>query len=621
VSGPCAWTGWAVDLGRGVLAVLVLTAALVAAPGAPAPAAASDAGPPATADGLDQAVETWLHRPSPPFDDAHAGAARRRGSVRYRRPVPGRVLRAFDPPGTAFGSGHRGVDLDARPSEVVRAAAGGTVTFAGVIAGIRWVSVAHPDGVLTSYGPLAASPVRRGDVVRAGEPLAVLAPGGHGDGAADRGLHWGARRDGRYIDPLSLLDDAPARPSLVGPGGWRAIDHVVVPYEPWAGGRWRGLGVAGSPRAERPGFAVPPGPNRVVLLAGLGSAADRRILDPEHLGYPEGSVTWFSYAGVDADGARRSYGPEHTWEGIDVAAARLADQLRAAAAREPGRAVDLVGYSMGGVVVLRYLTHHHDPYDRSLPPIGAIVTIASPHRGADAATLGVGVRDHLVLGTGLAGLRAISGRFGWGLERTPFRHAALDQLAVGSDLLDELGRDWDAALAAGPAGPLAMGTRVLTIGGRGDLVVPISRSGQPTDRLGRVTIDPRVTHDDPVVAHRVLPGGHRAVLGTEAVREVVWRFLAGEEVVASPGHLATWASAQHASALGITAGAVQLHDLVGMARLAPLRPRSRPSVDELRPGDPADTTGPADPPGPSTDTRSDRPEEPTPWPPAVDAGS
>jgi hypothetical protein len=37
----------------------------------------------------------------------------------------------------------------------------------------------------------------------------------------------------------------------------------------------------------------------------------------------------------------------------------------------------------------------------------------------------------------------------------------------------------------------------------------------------------------------VLPGTHEGVLATEAVREVVWRFLAGREVVQSPGLLAT----------------------------------------------------------------------------------
>ena len=52
---------------------------------------------------------------------------------------------------------------------------------------------------------------------------------------------------------------------------------------------------------------------------------------------------------------------------------------------------------------------------------------------------------------------------------------------------------------------------------------------------------PSVREDDDtiVIDHRVLPGSHHGVLDTEAVREIVWRFLAGDEVVASPGRLTT----------------------------------------------------------------------------------
>jgi hypothetical protein len=491
-------------------------------------------------------------------------------TVRYRPPVAGAVLRHFEPPRTSFGSGHRGVDLAASPGAPVVAAAAGTVTFAATVAEFGWVSVAHADGVVTSYGPIGAFEVARGQRVTAGHPLGRLAAGGHGDGGSDLGLHWGARRGGAYVDPLSLLDVGLGRPSLVGPGAWRGIDHAVEPYDPWAGSRLGGLGVAPSPTAERPGFAVPPGPNRLVLVAGLGSDGDRVVLDPAHLGYDPDGVTRFSYAGLDADGSPRPYEPQDTFAGVDAAAARLAEQLREQAVREPGRAVDLVGHSMGGVVILRYLTRYHDPYDTSLPPVGAVVTVASPHRGTDVASLGRAARDHLPGGLVLGGLHALSRWAGvGGLGDLPLHEPALEELAVGSPLLRELARDWDAAVAAGPAGPLAMGTRLLTIGGSGDLLVPISRSGQPTGQLGAVNLELHLT-DDRVVEHRVLPGGHSAVLGSEAVREVTWRFLAGQEVVDGPGYAATLASALHASALSSAATAVRTDDLAGTGKLARL---------------------------------------------------
>jgi murein DD-endopeptidase MepM/ murein hydrolase activator NlpD len=75
-----------------------------------------------------------------------------------------------------------------------------------------WVSIDHPDGVRTSYGPLAALRVAAGDTVVRGAVLGLLADAHHGDGDVDRGLHWGARRDGAYVDPMRLPGLGPAAP-------------------------------------------------------------------------------------------------------------------------------------------------------------------------------------------------------------------------------------------------------------------------------------------------------------------------------------------------------------------------------------------------------------------------
>lgn len=484
--------------------------------------------------------------------------------VRYARPAAGAVLRAFAPPSTAFGAGHRGVDLDVAPGDPVFAAADGTVQHAGPVAGRVWVSIAHADGVVTSYGPLAGVTVRHGDRVRRGQRLGRLAPGGHGDGDRDRGLHWGARRGFRYLDPLSLLDAGVPRPSLVGPGGWQGTAHVVTPYEPWEGERWGGLRLAGSPTATAPGFAVPPSPNHLVMVAGLASSTATVPIDPHHLGYPDASVTLLSYAGrevpahLDPDDPRRdqrAYGPADTWPGIAEAAERLAAQLRAQRRREPGRAVDLVGHSMGGVVIVHYLTHLHDPYDPTLPTIGRVVTIAAPHRGSDLAGAARWVRATPVLGAPVEVIR------GWipgaGPDRLPLDAPAVQQLDPSARAVDTYAEAWRQALAAGVAGPLAMGTEVLAIGGQVDLVVTPGRAALPADL--DATVRGRVPELDDgsaadVATDTVLPGGHDGVLRTEAVREVAWRFLAGEEVVeASGGFLANRADDV---GLGIHAGAV-----------------------------------------------------------------
>src|SRR4051794_34920547 len=77
----------------------------------------------------------------------------------YEAPVAGplRVVRSFVAPITTYGPGHRGVDLGSREGQTVLAAATGTVTFAGSVAGRGVVVIAHPDGIRTEYEPVTAS--------------------------------------------------------------------------------------------------------------------------------------------------------------------------------------------------------------------------------------------------------------------------------------------------------------------------------------------------------------------------------------------------------------------------------------------------------------------------------
>ncbi len=113
------------------------------------------------------------------------------------RPVPGAVVRPFDPPDHPYGPGHRGVDLAAAPGDAVRAVLAGDVTFAGDVAGVGWVTVDHGGGLSTTYGPVTAT-ATAGQHVVAGARVAALS-----DGATH--LDWGARLHGAYLDPLDLL--------------------------------------------------------------------------------------------------------------------------------------------------------------------------------------------------------------------------------------------------------------------------------------------------------------------------------------------------------------------------------------------------------------------------------
>jgi murein DD-endopeptidase MepM/ murein hydrolase activator NlpD len=119
------------------------------------------------------------------------------------------VQRGFTPPALAWASGHRGVDLVAKPGEAILAAASGTVVFAGSIAGKPVVSIDH-GAVRTTYEPVITG-LHVGERVALGQSIGVLGTGGHCRGC----LHWGLREGKSYLDPLLLLGGRHGRVRLV----------------------------------------------------------------------------------------------------------------------------------------------------------------------------------------------------------------------------------------------------------------------------------------------------------------------------------------------------------------------------------------------------------------------
>jgi murein DD-endopeptidase MepM/ murein hydrolase activator NlpD len=166
------------------LAVVVLALLAPAGSASSAPAAAAPAAPVPRA-------------PLAPRAPAPASA--------FRWPLDGTptVTRPFQPPPEPWLPGHRGVDLAATPGAVVRAAAAGTVAFAGQVAGVGVVSIDHAGGLRTTYEPVLPL-VRAGQQVAAGEAIGILLAGHPGCPVAAC-LHWGVRRGDTYLDPLALL--------------------------------------------------------------------------------------------------------------------------------------------------------------------------------------------------------------------------------------------------------------------------------------------------------------------------------------------------------------------------------------------------------------------------------
>lgn len=118
-------------------------------------------------------------------------------------PVPVEIAAIFDRPGSAWGAGHRGIDLFAVDGAEVRSPGAGIVTFAGDVAGRGVVVVLHPTGLRSSLEPVTAS-VSVGETVSAGTVVGSLETRqSHCSPSAC--LHWGVREGDDYVDPLDVL--------------------------------------------------------------------------------------------------------------------------------------------------------------------------------------------------------------------------------------------------------------------------------------------------------------------------------------------------------------------------------------------------------------------------------
>lgn len=138
----------------------------------------------------------------PPYSRTH------RLPIEHSRATPPEdyVLSAAEIPEENWKAGHRGVDLNARPGDAIYASRGGTVYFAGVVAGTPVVSILHSDGLRTTYEPVLRT-VSKGDPVRRGELIGHLADAEALPETArtSPGLSWGARDGDVYVDPMTLL--------------------------------------------------------------------------------------------------------------------------------------------------------------------------------------------------------------------------------------------------------------------------------------------------------------------------------------------------------------------------------------------------------------------------------
>jgi murein DD-endopeptidase MepM/ murein hydrolase activator NlpD len=106
----------------------------------------------------------------------------------------------------AAAESHPGIDVAVPAGTPIRASGGGTVEAAGADTDYGlFVLLRHPGGFQTMYGHASRLVVREGDTVTAGQVIALS--GNTGRSTAPH-LHFEVRRDGRSLDPLTVVQEA-----------------------------------------------------------------------------------------------------------------------------------------------------------------------------------------------------------------------------------------------------------------------------------------------------------------------------------------------------------------------------------------------------------------------------
>jgi murein DD-endopeptidase MepM/ murein hydrolase activator NlpD len=127
----------------------------------------------------------------------------------WAQPVASAPVQSAFSPAAAYQSGHRGIDLKARPGTSVRAVTDATVALARPVAGkpVLVLVVDHPDlgRLRVTYEPVLPD-VEAGDRVIAGQSIGTLATAGGHCGREPHCLHLGIKQDGRYLDPEFFLN-------------------------------------------------------------------------------------------------------------------------------------------------------------------------------------------------------------------------------------------------------------------------------------------------------------------------------------------------------------------------------------------------------------------------------
>lgn len=120
---------------------------------------------------------------------------------RFCYPYPGKFLSGYGQRGRSM---HTGVDIKGVKNDTIRAAFAGTVRMSKPYSGYgNCVVIRHKNGLETLYGHNSRNLVRVGDVVQAGDPVALIGRTGR---ATTEHCHFEVRVQGQHINPALILD-------------------------------------------------------------------------------------------------------------------------------------------------------------------------------------------------------------------------------------------------------------------------------------------------------------------------------------------------------------------------------------------------------------------------------
>ncbi len=447
-------------------------------------------------------------------------------------PVDAPIKRGFELPKGEFGPGNRGVDYAVVEGSSVRAAGAGTVTFAGPVPETGAVTIAHTNGLETTYTGLSELWVQRGDTVDQGHWIGISGPQ----------LHFGVKLDDVYVDPQHYLGpiemgDAIHLIPLEEKGPWERAVEAVTGRE--SGGRST-LGCTERSRLKLPDYRDAPNDNVVVMVGGIntgwasGSTADVAGMGPK-LGYDPARSYVFSYS----DDPLR-YDPSDTFADLRESAHRLDLLMQRIAREHPGSKVDILAHSQGGLVARYYLETADRGWSVKRPPVEHLVALATPHRGAPAAGVLDGIAETPTGELALKGLHeahedgsalelpwlakivrpeillteaATNKAFNEASRFLPDPYArSIQQMDPDSTFIENLATD-----------DVVYGTQVLALQGKFDAVVPADHAlfpGQPNRGIdgGFLSTAAKIKN---------LPARHSGIVGDSEALAVTHSFLRG----------------------------------------------------------------------------------------------